>query len=111
MSARTSGATMREATPSSRRGWNRRAVVHIGIEITAVDRYQAHRRKNLSVRRQHQRQGVTGLVVNDRPRLPRETRRWLRAVRHHFLNNRPMTISRDQLMGWIGIQRMLDDLS
>jgi len=76
-----------------------------------VDRYQAHRRKNLSVRRQHQRQGVTGLVVNDRPRLPRETRRWLRAVRHHFLNNRPMTISRDQLMGWIGIQRMLDDLS
>jgi RNA-directed DNA polymerase len=50
--------------------------------VVGEEGYRLHRRKKLSVRRRHHRQMVTGLVVNDGVNLPRETRRWLRAVEH-----------------------------
>lgn len=73
--------------------------------------YRIHRRK-LSHRRRHQRQLVTGLVVNERVQLPREVRRWLRAVDHRL--HQPSqgsgpepTLSPTQRAGWRALERMI----
>lgn len=70
--------------------------------------YRIHKRKKLSIRRRHQRQEVTGLVVNQRPRLPRETRRWLRAVRHRLAGGRNATLTQEQLDGWLAFANMVE---
>lgn len=78
--------------------------------------YRLHRRKKTSVRRQHHRQSVCGLVVNARVNLPRETRRWLRAVEHRarladearaaplgsleYHRRKEPTLTENQLAGW-----------
>ena len=77
--------------------------------------YEPHLGKKFAVRRAHQRQVVNGLVVNDRANLPRETRRWLRAVRHRseiyrrggFLVS-PPTLTKNQLAGWHALQVMIN---
>jgi RNA-directed DNA polymerase len=91
--------------------------------VVEAEGYQIHRRRKLSIRRRHQCQTVTGLVVNDRVNLPRATRRWLRAVEHRtrlarqpFLSSsqpatygprkRP-TLTPDQLQGWQSLQAMI----
>ncbi len=56
------------------------SLVQIVSRIARDEQYVVHKRRKLHVRRSHQRQQVTGLVVNDRVNLPRATRRWLRAV-------------------------------
>ena len=43
---------------------------------------------------------MTGLVFNDRPDLPRETRRWLRAVEHRLRTTGRATLAPAQLAGW-----------
>jgi retron-type reverse transcriptase len=69
--------------------------------------YQIHHRK-LRILRQHQRQTVTGLVVNDGVNLPRKTRRWLRAVEHRHRNrHREPTLSVSQLQGWRALAAMI----
>lgn len=70
--------------------------------------YRLHKKKHCHLRRTHQRQIVTGLVVNDRPRLPRETRRWLRAVEHHAATGRPATLTPPQLEGWRAFRSMIE---
>lgn len=90
--------------------------------IVAGEGYQVHRRKKWDIRRRHQRQEVTGLVVNHRANLPRLTRRWLRAVKHRWElrdqlkgqsitsgwkpTKRP-TITREQLQGWQALEHMI----
>jgi len=69
--------------------------------------YQIHTRKKLHIRRQHQQQLVTGLVVNERVRLTRATRRWLRAVEHNSTAGRFCTLTPDQLEGWRSFQAMV----
>lgn len=69
--------------------------------------YRLHTRKKLHIRRQHQQQLVTGLVVNLRVRLPRRTRRWLRAVEHHAASGRTCTLTPTQLEGWRSFQEMV----
>ncbi len=84
--------------------------------------YTLHQHRKASVRRRHHRQIVCGLVVNDRVNLPRETRRWLRAVEHRTRMQeamrrapyqlyeqpcRPPTLSRSQLEGWRALQLMI----
>ncbi|HSB09684.1 MAG TPA: reverse transcriptase family protein [Blastocatellia bacterium] len=69
--------------------------------------YQIHTRKKLQVRRRHQQQIVTGLVVNAAVRLPRHTRRWLRAVEHRQATARPGTLTPAQLEGWRSFQAMV----
>lgn len=81
--------------------WNARRILH-------RKGYTVHHRKKLSVRRRHQRQEVTGLVVNERPRLPREVRRKLRAVRHRHATGRRATMTREQLAGWESLERMIE---
>jgi hypothetical protein len=71
-------------------------------------RYEIQRAKRLQVRRSWERQLITGLVVNQRPRLPRETRRWLRAVEHRTYSGGQPTITREQLRGWQALESMID---
>lgn len=91
--------------------------------VVEEEGYQLHRRKKQSVRRRHHRQLVTGLVVNRRPNLPRETRRWLRAVEHRarqaalpmfgssapadYVPRKRPTLSPSQLAGWRALRAMI----
>jgi RNA-directed DNA polymerase len=63
----------------------------------------------LTVRRRHQRQEVTGLVVNERIHLPRETRRWLRAVEHRLRTGGQCSLSEAELDGWLALTRMVHE--
>jgi hypothetical protein len=75
--------------------------------IALDDGYVVHRRKKLHVMRRHDRQIVTGLVVNDHVALPRSTRRWLRAVEHHVRTGAPASLTEQQLDGWHALQHMV----
>jgi len=91
--------------------------------VVEEEGYQLHRRKKQSVRRRHHRQLVTGLVVNRRPNLPRETRRWLRAVEHRarlaalpmvdssapaaYVPRKRPTLSPSQVEGWRALRAMI----
>src|SRR5262249_47463637 len=75
--------------------------------IVEQEGYKLHLGKKLKIRRRHQRQLVTGLVVNERVDLPRATRRWLRAVEHRLARGGPATLTPAQLAGWRGLQQMI----
>lgn len=70
--------------------------------------YVMHGKSKLKIFRRHQRQQVLGLVVNDGVRLPRKTRRWLRAVQHRLQTQASATITADQLDGWLAFQQMVE---
>ncbi len=79
-----------------------------GIQrIVKNEGYELHFKKKLSIRRSHQRQIVTGLVVNRGVNLPRETRRRLRAVAHHLKTGKPATMTEQQLAGWRALEGMI----
>ena len=84
-----------------------RRVIRSTKRIVAQDGYRLHQRKKLHIRRRHDRQIVTGLVVNDRVGLPRPIRRWLRAVEHHVATGREATLRPVQLAGWRALQSMI----
>ncbi len=92
--------------------------------VMAEAGYRIHRRKKMSIRRRHHRQLVTGLVVNEKVNLPRETRRRLRAAVHRTeqskrsildANYQPFsygrrsqpTLTPTQLEGWQALQAMI----
>jgi uncharacterized protein (TIGR03067 family) len=75
--------------------------------VAADQGYRLHGRKKLHIRRQHQQQRVTGLVVNAGVHLPRRTRRWLRAVEHRLGAGRPATLTPQQLAGWRALGHMV----
>lgn len=81
-------------------GITRDALIDFGYEI--------HWRKTLHLRRTHQRQTVTGIVVNDGVSLARDTRHWLRAVEHHLRTGRAATLTPTQLAGWRAYEAMID---
>ena len=84
-----------------------------GLVVGGVERicrdcgYRVHRGKKRSYRRRHQRQVVTGIVVNDKTDLPREVRRRLRAVEHRLRTGKPATMTEQQLAGWRALERMV----
>jgi retron-type reverse transcriptase len=86
---------------------NVHGVIRLTKLILSNDGYQLHKRKKLRISRRHDRQIVTGLVVNERVNLPRETRRRLRAMGHHHKTGRPATLTRAQLAGWHAIEAMI----
>ena len=77
-------------------------------QIVADFGYKLHPGRKLRIRRRHQSQRVTGLVVNERPALPRETRRMLRAAAHHLATGRAATLTEEQLQGWDALQHMIE---
>jgi hypothetical protein len=86
-----------------------RGVIQKTGRILHARGYRLHRRRKLHIRRRHQRQIVTGLVVNERVRLPRARRRWLRAVRHRLERGRPVSLSGAQLEGWLALASMVEE--
>ncbi len=84
-----------------------RGVIRRVRRILNENGYRMHGRSKLRVLRRHQRQTVTGLVVNDKVQLPRKTRRWLRAVEHHIKTGRRASLNRDQLQGWRALEHMI----
>ncbi|MDN5278894.1 MAG: RNA-directed polymerase [Clostridiales bacterium] len=64
-------------------------------------------KKKLKVLRQHQQQKVTGLIVNKKLQLPRQKRKWLRAVKHRLLTTGRCSLSPKQLQGWNGLEKMV----
>jgi hypothetical protein len=71
--------------------------------------YRLHRDKLRVLRRGRHQQRITGLVVNERARLPRRTRRWLRAVEHrHQIDPAAATLTETQLRGWRALVHMID---
>ena len=75
--------------------------------IVRDEGYRLHRKKKTHTLRAHQRQTVAGLVVNETVNLPRETRRWLRAVEHRALHDRAATLSPTQRAGWRSLLNMI----
>lgn len=69
--------------------------------------YQIHTRRKRRILRRHQRQEVTGLVVNAKAQLPRATRRWLRAVKHRTEHGGNPSLTAEQLKGWIALEHMI----
>lgn len=69
--------------------------------------YQVHKQKT-RILRQHQRQKVTGLVVNDCVNVPRHIRRKLRAVEHRFKTGRRATMTQQQFDGWMALLAMVE---
>ncbi len=70
--------------------------------------YMLHQGRKLRIRRRHQRQLVTGLVVNTGVALPRRVRRRLRAVEHHMKTGRPATLTAAQMAGWAALRKMVE---
>ncbi len=76
--------------------------------IVADYGYRLHKKRKLHVRRRHQCQLVTGLVVNQQVALPRRTRRWLRAVAHRLQAGRDASLTPAQLAGWDALASMIE---
>jgi hypothetical protein len=70
--------------------------------------YKLHGKKKTRIRRRHQRQMVTGLVVNVRPRLPRETRRRMRAIEHRLATRGSASLTEVQMAGWRSLESMIE---
>jgi retron-type reverse transcriptase len=90
-------------------------VISVVFRIIREMGHRPHVGRKFDVRRSHQRQVVTGLVVNDRANLARETRRWLRAVEHRHRQHQrggslspPPTLSDEQLRGWRALRQMIE---
>lgn len=82
-------------------------VLWFAKRIVRAEGYELHRRKKLRIRRRHQQQRVTGIVVNERVNLPRDKRRRLRAMEHRLRIGRPTTLTPDQIAGWRAFQAMI----
>lgn len=98
-----------DITVSFPEDWPRyvRGTLQIVRRVAATQGYRVHGRPKLGIWRRHQRQLVTGIVVNDRPDLPRETRRWLRAVEHRLRTTGRATLAPAQLAGWKAYRAMV----
>jgi uncharacterized protein (TIGR03067 family) len=75
--------------------------------VAHAEGYRLHGSKKLQIRRRHQQQRVTGLVVNEGVNLPRAVRRRLRAVEDHLRTGRPATLTPEQFAGWRALQYMV----
>jgi RNA-directed DNA polymerase len=87
------------------------SVIRTTKKILSDEGYRLHTDKKLRVLRRHARQTVAGLVVNERVRLPRATRRWLRAVEHRAAHTGQSTLAPAQLQGWRALARMVSEQS
>lgn len=69
--------------------------------------YRLQREKRPKIRRPHQPQLVTGLVVNRKVSVPREVRRLVRAMAHRRKLGKPITVKPSRLAGLEGYLRMV----
>lgn len=81
--------------------------IYMVKQIVEEEGFHIHTRKKLRIMRPHDRQFVTGLVVNAGVNLPRSRRRQLRAVEHHLATGKSATMTRAQLAGWRALEQMV----
>jgi retron-type reverse transcriptase len=98
-----------EANPEVQTKRLANTVISFVKQILQQEGYQLHLHAKLKIQRRHDRQRVTGLVVNQKVQLPRDTRRWLRAVEHHHKTGKPSTLTRQQLQGWRSFSAMIEE--
>lgn len=85
-----------------------RCLIRSAKAVIEEEGYKLHQDRKLQIRRRHDAQVVTGLVVNVAPNLSRKKRRWLRAVEHHVAKGKPATLSPPQLKGWQAFRTMVN---
>jgi len=85
-----------------------RGAVQFARRVLGHHGYALHTKRKLHVARRHQRQVVTGLVVNDGVRLPREIRRRLRATAHRIAKGLQPTQGEDAALGWFAYAGMVE---
>jgi RNA-directed DNA polymerase len=68
--------------------------------------YQLNQKKT-KILRHHQRQTVTGLVVNTTVAVSRKQRKKLRAIAHRLQTSNDATMSKEQLQGWAAFLAMV----
>jgi RNA-directed DNA polymerase len=86
-------------------------VIYFVKVVLEMEGYALHTEKKLGIYRRHDRQTVTGIVVNVKPNLKRQTRRWLRAVEHRLATTGQSTLTPQQLAGWRALQQMVESQS
>lgn len=82
-------------------------LIHVTKRTLKDVGYQLHTEKKLRIARRHDRQTVTGIVVNAKANLPRTTRRRLRAIEHRLRTKGQATLTSQQLQGWKSLQQMI----
>lgn len=70
--------------------------------------YRVNGKKRIRILRRHQRQIVTGLVINDGVHLPREKRRKLRAIEHWLRMGEKSSMTQKQVEGWRALEAMVE---
>lgn len=97
---------------SRREDWpeKNRLLIDLAKVIVEDMGYKMNTKKGPRVLRGHQCQMVTGLVVNDGTvRLPRKTRRWLRAVEHRAGKGvGTASLTAGELEGWRALKGMVE---
>jgi retron-type reverse transcriptase len=86
---------------------HKQAVLKTISRIIRAMGYEIQKKKKLRIQRPHQRQTVTGLVVNRTVNLPRSTRRLIRAMEHHNSLGKLSEQDQNRLGGYKSLQNMI----
>ena len=85
-----------------------RGILRRVFQILASEDYEIQKKKRIRFQRSHQRQATTGIIVNNKLNLPRETRRKVRAMRYHLSKGLLPTEKIRTLEGFEALQSMID---
>ncbi len=85
-----------------------REVLTLARHIIVEEGFKIQMKKKVRVQRVHQRQAVTGLVVNRIVNLPRTTRYRIRAMQHYERTGRLDAAGKRQLRGWEALLGMIE---
>jgi RNA-directed DNA polymerase len=80
-------------------------------DILESEGYQIQKKKRIRIQRSHQRQITTGLIVNEKLNLPRETRKRIRAMRHHLFMGKLSEVEIRCLAGYENLLKQIDEVN
>ncbi len=89
-------------------GAREKLALSIACKIIKDEGYTIQKKKRVRVQRPHQRQTVTGLVVNKKVNFPRELRRRIRAMEHHESLDDLNKEQSNELKGYQALVRMIE---
>ncbi len=89
-------------------GGHKRGFIFYVRNILGEHGYQIQMKKRIRIQRSHQRQTVTGLVVNKQVNLPRRKRRQIRAMQHRRSLNQLSFQELNQLAGYESLLKMIE---
>jgi RNA-directed DNA polymerase len=80
-------------------------------QIIRSEGFQIQKKKRIRIQRSHQRQTVTGLIVNQKVNLPRFLRRRIRAMEHQLSLGKIPKYRQTSILGYIALRNMLSKQS